>query len=263
MTDDGPPTRDWLPNCLYGSAGRNVLSALSAELRVAAPLAARTCLWAAGRFLSSALRLLLPRPCLACSAPAERELGLCRRCRRLLEPPPAGAAGGDRLDGCDGFFWLWVYRSPFDAVVLGLKHRRLDYLGAHLADEAVARLGIELKRAEVVVPMPMHWRRRLARGRNHAESIAGPLARQLGRPVSSALKRRTLGRPQVGRSRRERLANPGIAFSCRKSGAVRDRVVLLVDDVVTTGATAGRAALVLKAAGAARVLVLAAARTLS
>ena len=218
----------------------------------------------ARRLLDFAIRMLLPRPCLACSAPAERELGLCAPCRRRLEPPPRGAGGSaDRLEGCDGLYWLWAYRPPFDQVVLGLKHRRLDYLGRHLADEAAARLGTELGRTEVVVPVPMHWRRRLARGRNHAESIARPLAGKLGRPLSLALARRTLGRPQVGRGRRQRLVNPGIAFACRRPAEVRDRVVLLVDDVVTTGATAGRAARALRAAGARKVIVFAAARTLT
>lgn len=242
MTADGPPTRRRLPTFFYGSAAQNVRRL-------------------ARRFPTLAIWLLLPRPCLACSAPAERELGLCKRCRRLLESPPRGEAREDRLEGSDGFFWLWVYRPPLDQVVRGLKYRRLDYLGRHMADEASTRLGIELRRADVVVPMPMHWRRRLARGRNHAESIARPLARRLGRPLSPALRRRTLGRPQVGRGRRQRLANPGIAFVCRKPIAVRDRVVLLVDDVVTTGATAGRAARALKAAGAGKVIVFAAART--
>ncbi len=244
MTATGPPARRRLPNCFYGSAAQNVCRL-------------------ARRFLTFAIGLLLPRPCLACSAPAEREFGLCKPCRRLLDSLPRGAARADRLEGCDGLFWLWAYHPPFDQVILGLKHRRLDYLGLHIAGEASARRGIELRRAEVVVPMPMHWRRRLARGRNHAESIARPLASRLGRPLSPALRRRNLGRPQVGRGRRQRLVNPGIAFICRKPAAVRDRVVLLVDDVVTTGATAGRAARTLKAAGAAKVIVFAAARTLT
>ena len=169
---------------------------------------------------------------------------------------------GDRLEGCDAFFWLWVYRPPIDQVILGLKYRRLDYLGSHIAAAAETALGMELTRAEFIVAMPMHWRRRLVRGRNHAESIARPLARRLGRPLSSALRRRTLGRQQVGRSRRQRLANPGVLFACRRPAEVRGRVLLLVDDVVTTGATAGRAARCLKAAGAREVIVFTAARTL-
>ncbi len=205
--------------------------------------------------------LLLPRPCLACQRPAERHLGLCQACARSLEAPRHTGARGDRLAGSDRFFWLWAYQPPFDAVILGLKYRRLDYLGRHIAHEAAGRLGTELRRAQVVLPMPMHWRRRMKRGRNHAESIARPLAGCLGRPLSSALRRRTLGRPQVGRGRRQRLRNPGLTFSCRRPAEVRGLTVLLVDDVVTTGATAGRAARVLKRAGAREVIVLAAGRT--
>jgi len=120
---------------------------------------------------------------------------------------------------------------------------------------------MELGRAELIVPMPMHWRRRLVRGQNHAESIARPLAGKLGIPWRAALRRRTLGRPQVGRSRRQRLANPTVMFHCPRPAEVRDRVVLLVDDVVTTGATATRAARCLRAAGAAEVIVFTPART--
>lgn len=256
MTDSGPPTGR-LPTSFYGSRHRNVCARfLSAAIRLAR--SAGNC---ARRGAALALHLLLPRVCLSCSAPAERELSLCPDCRRLLEPPRRGAAAGDRLEGCDAFFWLWEYRPPLDQVILGLKHRRLDYLGRHIAAAAAGTLGMELRRAELIVPMPMHWRRRLVRGRNHAEAIARPLAGQLGRPLRAVLRRRTLGRPQVGRSRRQRLANPTVMFHCPRPAEVRGRVVLLVDDVVTTGATAGRAARCLRAAGAAEVILFVPART--
>lgn len=248
MTEHGPPA-ERLSAWFYGSRRRNVLRLGRSVIR-----------WGR-RGAALALDLLLPRVCLACSTPAEPKLSLCPACRRLLEPPPQGVAAGDKLEGCDAFFWLWAYQPPLDQVILGLKHRRLDYLGRHIAVEAVDALGMELGRAELIVPMPMHWRRRLVRGRNHAESIAGPLAQQLGRPQRTALRRRTLGRPQVGRSRRQRLANPTVLFDCPRPADVHDRVVLLVDDVVTTGATATRAARCLRAAGAAEVIVFTPART--
>ena len=285
MTRYGPPTGR-PPTSFYGSRRRNVLFTLFAAARSAGRRAWKC----ARRLLAFALDLLLPRVCLACPAPARRSLSLCADCRRLLEPAPGAAAerpdgrdaggdrpesrdagsdrtdgsgeAGDRLEGCDAFFWLWAYRPPIDQVILALKHRRLDYLGRHMADEAIAVLGPELRRAELVVPMPMHWRRRLVRGRNHAASIARPLAERLERPLRPVLRRRTLGRPQAGRNRRQRLASPDVAFHCRKPGDVRERVVLLVDDVVTTGATAGRAARCLRAAGAAEVIVFVPARTL-
>lgn len=253
MTQNGPPTGR-LPTSFYGSRLRNVLSAAAMSFGRHAVRGMRS-------VLGFGVDLLLPRVCLACAAPARRKLNLCPDCHRLLEAPPGGPAAGGRLEGCDSFFWLWAYRRPIDQVILALKHQRLDYLGRHIAAEAVAVLGIKLRRAELIVPMPMHWRRRLVRGRNHAESIARPLAAQLGRRFRSVLRRRTLGRPQVGRSRRQRLANPDVLFHCHRPDDVHDRVVLLVDDVVTTGATASRAARCLRAAGAAEVIVFVPART--
>ena len=254
MTENGSPSGR-LPTNFYGSRRGSVL------LRFAQPGLLRLGASSARRIAGFALKLILPRICLACPAPAERALSLCLECRRLLEPPPQGIAAGDRLKDCDAFFWLWVYRPPMNRVILGLKHHRLDYLGRHIAAETAAALGMKLGRAELIVPMPMHWRRRLVRGRNHAELIARPLAEKLGRPHRTVLRRRTLGRPQVGRSRRQRLANPTVMFHCPRPADVRDRVVLLVDDVVTTGATASRAARCLRAAGAAEVIVFAPART--
>ena len=256
MTMDETPARR-PPTTFYGSRARNVARRLGSAIRPWGRRAIRLL----GRVAALGLDILLPRPCLACSSPAERDLGLCPNCHRRLEPPPRHA-GADPPDGCDAFLWLWAYRPPIDEVILGLKFRRLDYLGRHIAARAASAAGMELERAEFVVPMPMHWRRRLQRGRNHAESIARPLARRLDRPLLRALRRRTFGPPQMGRSRRQRLANRGVAFACSRPDRVRDRVVLLIDDVVTTGATAGRAARCLKAAGASEVILFVAARTL-
>src|SRR6185295_1295030 len=85
---------------------------------------------------------------------------------------------------------LWRYEPPLPAVVRALKFRRLDYLGSHLAAVAAGALAAELAGAGVAVPVPLHWRRRLARGYNQAERIARPLARRLGIPCAAALARR-------------------------------------------------------------------------
>jgi len=256
MTNDGRFTRR-LPALFYGSRGQNV----AVRILVSAVRPVLCSFQLARRMLTLGIRLLLPRICLNCPAAAERSLGLCTACRRLLLAPPPASAAADRPAASDAFFWLWSYEPPLDQVIHGLKYRGLHYLGHHIAEEFEARLGPELERADVVVPMPMHWRRRLARSRNHAESIARPLARSLDRPLLPALRRRTSGRPQAGLSRRQRLANPAVTFTCRRPAAVRGLIVLLVDDVVTTGATAGHAARCLKSAGAAEVIVAAAART--
>ncbi len=112
-----------------------------------------------------------------------------------------------------------------------------------------------------MVPVPLHWRRQMARGYNQAERIARPLAKRLGRPLITALRRTRATPPQALLERPHRRANLRGAFRGRRSSAIRGRRVLLVDDVATTGATLHHASAALRRAGAASVMALAVART--
>jgi ComF family protein len=175
------------------------------------------------------------------------------RCGACLARPPAY----DRL------LAAWSYEPPLDAVVQGLKYGRLDYLGAQLAATMAAALGAQLAGADLVVPVPLHWRRRLARGYNQAEQIAHPLAALLGLPCRTLLRRRRATPPQTSLPRAARLANLRAAFAVRAaaSPAAAGRRILLIDDVSTTGATLDAAARALKRAGTAAVIAAVAART--
>ena len=238
----------------------------------------------AERLLDRLMHALLPAPCLGCGQPLPAtgaQLGLCGACRAALSPLPreccavclrplaAHALPADyRCGACrqsppayDRLIALWSYRPPLDAVVRGLKFGRLDYLGRHLAAAMAAALGPRLAECDRVVPVPLHWRRRLARGYNQAERIARPLARQLGLPCVPALTRRRATPPQSLLGRDERLANLRKAFQVAAPSRVRGLHVLLVDDVTTTGATLEAAATALKKAGAAAVTALVAGRT--
>src|SRR5437763_584337 len=112
-----------------------------------------------------------------------------------------------------------------------------------------------------VIPVPLHWRRHLARGYNQAERIARPLAALLELPFSTALSRGRATPPQSLLGRTQRLANLRRAFRVPRPREVRGLHLLLVDDVATTGATLDAAAETLKRAGAAAVTALVAART--
>ncbi len=115
----------------------------------------------------------------------------------------------------------------------------------------------------MVVPIPLHWWRYLRRGYNQAAAIARPIAAEFDLPLSGALRRRRATPAQSRLSRAERRCNlldafalwPGLASTCER------RRVLLVDDVVTTGATLQAAAACLRQAGAASVTALTIART--
>ena len=224
------------------------------------------------------LHLLLPSCCLGCGealfTPAP--LGLCPLCRGKLsllkgscavcsgpldafEPPPDYRCGfcREHPPAFDRLLALWTYRPPLDAVIQALKFRRLDYLGRHLARILAEELPLD--GFDAVVPVPLHWHRRLTRGYNQAERIARPLAGSLGLPLLPALRRVRRTPPQTSLGKADRLANLQRAFRVRR--AVRGLRLLLVDDVATTGATLEAAASVLKRAGAAGVTAAVAART--
>lgn len=229
------------------------------------------------------LHLLLPAGCLSCDEPlpVQAPLGLCVPCRARLapvpreacavcaaplevfEPPPGWRCGAcrQRPPSYDRLLALWSYREPLDAVVQGLKFGRLDYLGRHLAEALAEGLGDDLAGFDGVVPVPLHWRRRLARGYNQAERIARPLAGRLGLPLVPALRRSRATPPQTSLGKDRRIANLRRAFRVPKPGKVRDLRLLLVDDVATTGATLDAAAAALRGAGAAGVTALVAGRT--
>lgn len=230
------------------------------------------------------LDFIYPPLCLGCGReerPGPLVLGLCLPCRGRLKrlpdrlcagcgrPLPAAALpDGYLCGGCrkrppafDRLRAVWSYQPPAEQVIRALKFGRLDFLGSHLADEIWHRLGGELRQTEAVVPVPLHWRRQMRRGYNQAERIARPLARRLGRPLVQALRRARPTPPQARLERSRRRGNLRRAFRPRRCSAIRDRAVLLVDDVATTGATLDQAAAALRRGGAASVLALAAART--
>ncbi len=116
-------------------------------------------------------------------------------------------------------------------------------------------------RVDVVAPIPLHWRRRLAHRTNSAALIAEILAHRLNRPLAEGLllrRRHTV--PQFSLTPPQRWDNVRRAFSIRGGYHLNNAHVLLVDDILTTGATCCDAARALRTAGAARVTVVVAAR---
>ena len=202
--------------------------------------------------LCEACWALLPTRSLAlcpCSASGERR---CPRCRRGLNPLGRGLS-------------LGRHEGPLRLLVHELKYRGKRVVAARLAEQFLARADVRalLEPDCLLVPVPLHPRRRRQRGFNQSELMARELARRCGRRlVAEVLARRTDTSPQTGLSAAARRANLKDAFLVRRRGALAGRVVVLVDDVLTTGATARACAAALRAAGAREVRVLTAARVL-
>jgi ComF family protein len=216
------------------------------------------------------LDLLYPRECSACGIRLADpgRLSFCAACDAGLEwivPPACPRCGAgrpaERCGECDGREFRFA-----GATALGRYDGRLrDFLltlkfrgGRHLADEFGRRLAERIpRRVDLVAPVPMSRWKLLFRGYNAAALVAERLARHAGLPYAERVLRKIRRtKPQAELEREERLVNPAGAY--RASG-VRG-VVLLVDDVLTTGATANACTEALFAAGAAEVHVAVVAR---
>jgi ComF family protein len=174
----------------------------------------------------------------------------CGRCRRGLSPFARGAS-------------LGPYVGPLRIVIHELKYRGRRRAAAQLAHrlDREPRVRDVLGGADVLVPVPLHPRRRRERGFNQAELLAAELGRRAAVPVSSgALVRRTDTASQAGLTAARRRANVAGAFAVRHRSRVAGRVIVLIDDVYTTGATARACAAALRAAGAAEVRLVTVAR---
>lgn len=231
-------------------------------------------LWTlAGR---SVLDALVPPRCLACDALLHRaEEGFCALCRVTLWPVGGGCAlcglpleGARLCVGCatdpppwDAARQGFVYGEAVQAAILRFK-RRGAALGdaARLVREARAEGAAWSVPPEVVVPVPLHPSRARQRGFNQAALLGAALAREAGARLVDALRCTRVIAEQKGLDRGARARNLEGAYAPRRPHALAGRRVLLVDDVITTGATARACTGALRAAGAAHVQVWALAR---
>ncbi len=239
------------------------------------------------RISDGILNLLYPERCIVCSAPVARrqDCGVCEPCwdkalRLEIVPPWCPSCGipfqsfnadSEHLCGdCmldmppfSGARSFGYYRAELSRLVQGLKFqgkRNLSGLLSPLMAQTFVR-SWDRGQIDLIVPIPLHPRRRRERGFNQAAVLAGTLARLLALPVSAAaLVRVHQTLPQVGLTDAERAKNVHHAFGCRNPRLVARKRILLVDDVMTTGATVRSACGTLLEAGAMRVSVLTLAR---
>jgi ComF family protein len=239
----------------------------------------------AGRHLAQGmLQLVFPAVCGACGRSLlPEEAQFCSACRSILATdlfptcPRCAASVGPHAaveDGCpqcrDTHFHferairLGPYEGLLRELVLRLKHPMgetlAELLGELWAENAQSRLR-EIG-ANVVIPVPLHWWRRFRRGYNQSEALAYRLAARMQLPCRPGWLRRIRHTPQqTSQAPSERKENVRGAFRARSRARLRGKVILLVDDVLTTGSTCNEAARALHAAGAARVIVAVLARS--
>lgn len=202
--------------------------------------------------LAELLGLLVPPRCALCGRGCSSRAQLCEGCAlRLAHLRPRLAA----IPGVDRAWSAAPYEGAARELVVALKFGARLGLARPAAAAIAAGVPAGLLAGEIVPVPPAPWRRR-RRGFDAAEALAGALAVESGLPVRRCL-RRSQGRRQVGRPRAERLADPP---RIRVAGAPPKQAVL-VDDVLTTGATLAACARALRAHGTIRVEALTFARS--
>jgi predicted amidophosphoribosyltransferase len=197
--------------------------------------------------------LLAPPLCWSCGALAARGRALCGPCRRGLVflPPEPVVLSGVRV-------WAPVaYEGPARDLVRALKFRGALSLAREMAALVVASAPRDLLRGDVV-PVPLHPVRLRRRGFNQAVVLAEAIGRTTGLATTDCLRRRGPGPPQVGRTRGARVSGPAGSIEAR---ARVPPTALIVDDVVTTGATIAACAAALRRAGTTELAAIAFART--
>jgi len=237
------------------------------------------------QILNRAADLLFPPTCVTCTAEiitAPDRIQLCDACRRDFIDPSrsceycgAGIAEGlnpaERCMHCRGTKFkfhtvirLGHYDGPLQPAILQAKRAAGSPLAIHLGSLLAEIRAAELRSlcAEVAIPIPAHWTRRSKYGHNSADVISSQLAARLRIPLAGQLLTRTRAtKPQMELKPRERLVNVRGAFAVRPHPDLAGARILLVDDVLTTGATANEASKMLLEAGAALISVAVLART--
>lgn len=163
------------------------------------------------------------------------------------------------LRGFDAAYSFGAYEGALRKLIHLYKYGKVQTLARPLGELLLRALPRD-ERFDLVVPVPLHWRRRWQRGFNQAELLARLVAARRAIPVTKVLRRVRSTSAQAGLSGTGRRRNVAAAFRCRNSSLMKGRRVLLIDDVMTTGSTAAACALALKRAGASRVALLTVAR---
>ena len=205
------------------------------------------------RILNAVGELLFPRKCVLCGALLEREeTDLCRHCR--VEAPEC-AVYSTKFSFLDSWTAVWYYEDPVRGSVLRYKfssaRHYADCYGRMLAMRLLERFP---EGFDCLTWVPISRLRRFRRGYDQVELLARAVGRELGMEPVRLLKKIRNNPPQSGISgQAERRANVLGVYRLKASADVGNKKILLLDDVITTGATAGECARVLLTGGASEV----------
>ncbi len=202
--------------------------------------------------------------CLSLPQPLEVEF-FCRSCRTpFVEAYPLDENGlcticRENAVRFDCAYSFGSFEGSLQQLIHLFKYGKVETLAEPLSQLMLRALPRDLD-FDFVMAMPMHWRRQWERGFNQAELLASPVAKRFGLKCARNLSRKRYTKSQASLDERERRANLRDSFRVTRPEQIAGKRILLIDDVLTTGATLRAAAEALKSAGAGYVSVLTLAR---
>ncbi len=203
--------------------------------------------------------LLFPARCLSCGLAGELICETCRKSARRRGNEKTSLPHLDRI-----FSYGWYHDKTLQEAL-----RRLKYHGTYAISHPLSEMLRDLLKINLsplppgvlILPIPAHRARARERGYNQAELLARSLAEKISLPLETDILLKTKNTPsQISLKGRERLLNVKDSFGVRNAAALEGRTILLVDDILTTGATLSEAARILKQSGAKEVIGLVVAR---
>ncbi|NLM75323.1 MAG: ComF family protein [Clostridiaceae bacterium] len=209
-------------------------------------------------FAERLIRLLYPVKCMCCGVILREDtvLSLCEACYKMLPRCECGFYETFRLPYIDGLFSAFHYEQGIDKAIQEMKFKNQPGLAKTLA----YILGEEYMKepvfppVDLIIPVPMHRSKKRQRGFNQAELLAERISGYLNIPLdkTSLVKVRNT-KPQSSLARMQRLNNLENAFEIKNIWNIKDKNILLVDDVITTGTTIDTCGKILYESGAAKI----------
>ncbi|MBU2567416.1 MAG: ComF family protein [Elusimicrobia bacterium] len=195
-------------------------------------------------------------------------------CLKCGLPCPGDSCPGDLCDSCEKprteIYYTYlrgacVYNENLSGYISSFKYRGKEYLSEFLGNilNGYLEKHPEMTKVDAVVPVPLHWRKWLARGYNQSELLSARVAKRFNIKLDPGmLERKRWTRPQAKLTRQERFKNTDGAFEIKSGRQTAGKNILLIDDVSTTGETINQCAMALKNKGAGNVYGLVVARDL-
>ena len=221
------------------------------------------------KFLNFVISLIFPRTCSLCkkTMPFSSEQNICDDCLEKLPKleglichkcslplPDGGATCSDCKSNKDIYFEVlkspYTYSPQMKKLIKNLKYSRKTFLAKELSvqlSKFILKENID-KNIDIVVPVPMHWFKKWKRGFNQAELLAENVAKLINKPMYNALIRTKYTKPQFTLKKQERHENLANMFVLNKKyvDVVRNKRILLIDDIATTCSTANQCSKILK-----------------